>query len=615
MKILNVEAFHSGLKDMEETLSSQKDQVEQIEKAVTDVVNLDEAFKGEGGEAIRDFYRSKHLPMLEKYQLFLSDYQSVLRQMTEALYSLEPSPAGFIRQSFLEGDVEQGIQRARQTTMDLTSEANAALRSVSDIVSVPRIQDGPFLQQAAFAQREKERSIEKLLEFDHTQTSSLSSLEKQVHSMTQEITQLQTIFQEGKIGIIEKNKKMILDESSFLTKLSELASVWLSQKSSQFLGTLEGSFFAIVDIVSGLADSLIALFTDPIGLFKGAINTVLHPIDTAKYIWNDLKQSYEEDVVNGDIRSRARYSSYAETYIAASIFGTRGVDKVSIVGKAGKMNSKPDVPYNVLTTAKIKSSIKNGVKSTFGKVEDTVHNLLSSRSGKRAMELDRLSSHLKDLFRKTRNVLNPDKIKTAIDKTYQKVAAGPISKAVQSDVFSRMGRVLLNEKGHVVIPGKGKVSQGERVTEKVDGLKSKRLSSEQIELDWLADKYTAVEVKGTVKVGGKKVDVSRRVYQIEIDKNYVPNNPKALGKSNGELMKKGKSPYIVNDGVESKVELHHLIQKEPGGMVEIAEFTHDKYDSMLHGLIENGNSFRNNPELEKMYNNFRSNYWKMRASE
>lgn len=87
------------------------------------------------------------------------------------------------------------------------------------------------------------------------------------------------------------------------------------------------------------------------------------------------------------------------------------------------------------------------------------------------------------------------------------------------------------------------------------------------------------------------------MYQIEIDKNYVPNNPKALGKSNGQLMEKGKSSYIAKDGVGSKVELHHLIQKEPGGMVEI------------------GKSFRGNPELEKMYNNFRSNYWKMRASE
>ncbi|WP_405097385.1 HNH/ENDO VII family nuclease [Oceanobacillus sp. FSL H7-0719] len=161
----------------------------------------------------------------------------------------------------------------------------------------------------------------------------------------------------------------------------------------------------------------------------------------------------------------------------------------------------------------------------------------------------------------------------------------------------------------------GRSGGGSRGSGKGSGLESRKLSSEQIKLDWLADKYTAVEVKGTVKVGGKEVDVSRRVYQIEIDKNYVPNNPKALGKSNEELMKKGKSPYVVKDGVESKVELHHLIQKEPGGMVEIAELIHDKYDSALHGLVESGKSFRNNPELEKMYNNFRSNYWKMRAIE
>lgn len=120
---------------------------------------------------------------------------------------------------------------------------------------------------------------------------------------------------------------------------------------------------------------------------------------------------------------------------------------------------------------------------------------------------------------------------------------------------------------------------------------------------------------GTVKVSGKEVDVSRRVYQIEIDKNYIPNDPRAGGMTNKELMEKGKSPYVVKDRVESKVELHHLIQKEPGGIVEIAELTHDKYSSTLHGLVEEGKSFRNNLELEKQYNNFRNNYWKMRAKE
>ena len=84
--------------------------------------------------------------------------------------------------------------------------------------------------------------------------------------------------------------------------------------------------------------------------------------------------------------------------------------------------------------------------------------------------------------------------------------------------------------------------------------------------------------------------------------------------TNQELMLKGRSPYVVDSSnVESRVELHHLIQKEPSRMVEISEKTHDAYTSALHGLVEDGNSFRNNPFLEKQYNNFRTNYWKWRA--
>jgi len=62
-------------------------------------------------------------------------------------------------------------------------------------------------------------------------------------------------------------------------------------------------------------------------------------------------------------------------------------------------------------------------------------------------------------------------------------------------------------------------------------------------------------------------------------------------------------------------ELHHIIQKEPGGMVEIIATTHDEYTKILHGLVENGNSFRNNPETSKQFTNFMSKYWRWRATE
>ncbi|HDR3648885.1 TPA: hypothetical protein ACQ444_005195 [Bacillus cereus] len=44
------------------------------------------------------------------------------------------------------------------------------------------------------------------------------------------------------------------------------------------------------------------------------------------------------------------------------------------------------------------------------------------------------------------------------------------------------------------------------------GSNSSKLVGREVNLDWLGDKYKAVELEGSVKVGGKEMDVSRRVY-------------------------------------------------------------------------------------------------------
>lgn len=84
------------------------------------------------------------------------------------------------------------------------------------------------------------------------------------------------------------------------------------------------------------------------------------------------------------------------------------------------------------------------------------------------------------------------------------------------------------------------------------------------------------------------------------------------GLTNLERMQTGKPP-IGSDG--NPIQLHHVLQKEAGPLVEIQEVTHQQYYSQLHGLIENGASFRNNPILDKQYNNFRYKYWKWRAGQ
>ena len=146
------------------------------------------------------------------------------------------------------------------------------------------------------------------------------------------------------------------------------------------------------------------------------------------------------------------------------------------------------------------------------------------------------------------------------------------------------------------------VSEGQEVAEE---------TSEHIPLSSCkySETYTPVQFEGTTKVQGEIRDISRRVYQrSDIDWDYVDKD----GLTNLQRAQKGRAP-IGSDG--KPVELHHLTQQEPGSMVEILSTVHDKYTSQLHGLVEDGCSFRNDPVLKRQYDNFRHNYWVWRAKQ
>ncbi|AHN29386.1 Rhs-family protein [Snodgrassella alvi wkB2] len=116
--------------------------------------------------------------------------------------------------------------------------------------------------------------------------------------------------------------------------------------------------------------------------------------------------------------------------------------------------------------------------------------------------------------------------------------------------------------------------------------------------------------------------LGRKVYKNTLDIN--PGTPKTVhpsvhpsikskvneGWTNLDLMKNGYAP-IGPDG--KQMNLHHILGKEPGPMVELVSSTHKQYHKQIHGLIENGGSFRNTSALDRQYNKFRKEYWKLRA--
>ncbi|WP_419958000.1 ribonuclease YeeF family protein [Psychrobacillus psychrotolerans] len=197
MKVLDVDLFQEGLHRNITMLTRLSTETKAILLAVEGLVQMEEQLKGEGGNAIRSFYEECHLPFLQFFQLFSEHYQQILHQMEAALHSLEPDSSGYILESFLEGELEQGLTEIRQLTANLTDETNSIMDQVSDIVSLPHLDDSGVQEGVISSKRKRDYTISQLYEFDVTQTNALHSIEQDIQTMETWLTDLEGMFETG----------------------------------------------------------------------------------------------------------------------------------------------------------------------------------------------------------------------------------------------------------------------------------------------------------------------------------------------------------------------------------------------------------------------------------
>ncbi|KAA0813194.1 integrase [Bacillus licheniformis] len=210
MKTLDVQALHKAIDQTLEQLKHQSDEFAQVQKAVEEIASLNDALKGKGGDAIRAFYKECHTPFLQFYDTFIEEYSSTLKKMKSALNSLEPNHNGFISQSFLEHELENGLNAADRTTKHLVSKTNATIAKVSHIVDLPDLNDSDFHEQNRKALKEINQTIEKLYTFDREQTSALKTAENDLETMQRYISRLEKMYTGPKIEITGYQKGAIL---------------------------------------------------------------------------------------------------------------------------------------------------------------------------------------------------------------------------------------------------------------------------------------------------------------------------------------------------------------------------------------------------------------------
>ncbi|WP_163527041.1 T7SS effector LXG polymorphic toxin [Halobacillus ihumii] len=110
MKVLKVSEALTGIEQSIKKKEKEQEQLLSIREAMHKVIDLEDALKGEGGTAIKEYFKVLHIPVLLLLNQFLDQYIQSLKdiQMNVRNYEAED---GMVREDFITTEVKNGLNK------------------------------------------------------------------------------------------------------------------------------------------------------------------------------------------------------------------------------------------------------------------------------------------------------------------------------------------------------------------------------------------------------------------------------------------------------------------------------------------------------------------------
>ncbi|MEW9675104.1 LXG domain-containing protein [Lentibacillus sp. L22] len=179
-----------------------------IRDAMNKLIDLDDALKGEGGNAIREHFMTLHFPAVILFNLFLEEYINILKEIKGSVESFENNN-GLIREEFIEGDVKSALNKLDDLTHEIVDDINNHYNEVSDLVPYDSVKTTNFdfhLSGARFIVQDTRTNLSKL---DEDSTSKLEDSADSADQIAQFVTKIQgwtkngVFLTESQIGEVE----------------------------------------------------------------------------------------------------------------------------------------------------------------------------------------------------------------------------------------------------------------------------------------------------------------------------------------------------------------------------------------------------------------------------